>query len=297
MTLNGVNGTAGANVPYCCANDQLFAKVKRKHMLRRFITEVCMWKKRVVNIVALAMMMVFASVSVVEIEANEGAAEVSTEASTETSTEASSEAENVEVEPESGENDSEESSGNAGNDSALSEKGSGNAGNDSGLAEAMFCSFVIPNDFEVSEFSGVFTNKSYPMESSTIQYSYFDNGMGTPLTNRERLERQEQGISPEAERSTELTKDIYEETLAAAYNSEYGEDVGYSVSSFSDIIIDGYPGYKIEANFKQSGQETVYQTVYMLLSKYRTFTVTFQRAEDDDCEELFEKCASTIHVR
>lgn len=161
---------------------------------------------------------------------------------------------------------------------------------------ATYCSFVIPGEFEVSEYKGVFVNKSYPMESSTIQYSYYDNGLDEMLTNREKKERKEQNTLPAADLTSELTKSIYEETLSAAYNKEYGEDVGFTVSSFDNITIDGFPGYRIESSFTQSGQETVYQTVYMLLSKYRTFTVTFQRAEDDDCDELFRNCASTIHV-
>jgi hypothetical protein len=35
----------------------------------------------------------------------------------------------------------------------------------------------------------------------------------------------------------------------------------------------------------------------MLISRYRMFTVTYQRAEDDDCEEFFENSAATIHLR
>ncbi|MCR5403696.1 MAG: hypothetical protein K6E91_07770 [Butyrivibrio sp.] len=168
--------------------------------------------------------------------------------------------------------------------------------NDGESDVATYCSFVIPGQFEISEYKGVFVNKSYPMESSTIQYSYYDNGLSEMLTNREKQERKEENTLPAAVKTAELTKGIYEETLAAAYNKEYGEDVGFTVSSFDNITVDGYPGYKIESSFTQTGQETVHQTVYLLLSKYRTFTVTFQRAEDDDCEELFENCAATIHV-
>ena len=85
--------------------------------------------------------------------------------------------------------------------------------------------------------------------------------------------------------------------LIRKWMSEYGEDVGYSVSSFDKITVDGHPGYKIEATFQAADQERVYQTVYILLSKYRTFTITFQRAEDDDCLDAFSECESTIHVQ
>ena len=165
------------------------------------------------------------------------------------------------------------------------------------LKEAHFCSFVIPPEFTPSEEAGLFINKNHPMESSTIRYSVYYNGLDVVLTNREKAALSEHNEPKVTDKSTELTKEIYQETISAAYNSEYGEDVGYSVSSFDKINIDGYPGYRIEADFQASEQERVYQTVYMLLSKYRTFTVTFQRAEDDDCQDVFSECQSTINIQ
>ncbi len=164
------------------------------------------------------------------------------------------------------------------------------------LKEATFCSFVIPPEFIPGEEKGLFINKNHPMESSSIMYSSYDNGADVALTNRQKAEQKEQGITPPQDETQNLTKDIYQETIAAAYNSAYGEDVGYTVSSFNRITIDGYPGYKIVGTYQASDEEVVHQTVYMLLSKYRTFTVTYQRAEDDDCEEFFEESAATIHV-
>ncbi len=170
------------------------------------------------------------------------------------------------------------------------------AGDD--LKEANFCSFVVPPEFVPGETKGLFINKNHPMESSSIMYSHYDNGADVVLTNREKAALEEAGqVQPKVtDESGNLTKDIYQETISAAYNSEYGEDVGYTVKSFNRITVDGYPGYKIEGTFKATDEETVHQTVYMLLSKYRTFTITYQRAEDDDCEEFFEQSAATIHV-
>ena len=165
-----------------------------------------------------------------------------------------------------------------------------------GLKEAACCSFVVPPQFVPSSQKGLFVNKDHPMESSTIQYSVYYNKLDVVLTNREKAALAEINEPKVTYKSTDLTKNIYQETISAAYNSEYGEDVGYSVSSFDKITVDGYPGYRIEASFRAADQETVYQTVYMLLSKYRTFTITFQRAEDDDCQDVFSECQSTIHV-
>ncbi len=164
------------------------------------------------------------------------------------------------------------------------------------LKTADWCSFLIPSQFEPSTEKGVFKNKSYPMESSSIMYSIYDNGKEVKLTNREK-EALKGSVAPSVADETEkITKEIYEETLSAAYNSEYGQDVGFSVSAFENITVDGYPGYRIDSSYQAQDEEVIYQTVYMLLSRYRTFTITFQRAEDDDCEDLFKECASSIHV-
>ena len=135
------------------------------------------------------------------------------------------------------------------------------------------------------------------MESATISYNCYNNGMDKVLTNREKKELEASGQKSVLDASRNLTKEIYQEQLAAAYASEYGEGVGFEVSSFDKITIDGFPGYKIVSTFKPTGSEVIHQTVYMILSRYRVFTVTYQRAEDDDFEEVFEKSAESIHVR
>lgn len=165
------------------------------------------------------------------------------------------------------------------------------------LDTANYCSFVIPPQFVPGQEKGLFIDQNYPMESSSIKYDVYDNGLDVILTNREKAALKEAGTETAiADESTSLTKEIYEETMAAAYNSQYGQDVGFAVSSFDKITVDGYPGYKIISSYQAADEERVHQTVFMLLSKYRTFTISMQRAEDDDCEALFEECASSIHV-
>ncbi|MBR1670156.1 MAG: hypothetical protein IJ695_05595 [Butyrivibrio sp.] len=163
------------------------------------------------------------------------------------------------------------------------------------LKEADYCSFVIPSDFVPCDRRGLFINKNYPMESSSIGYSYYYNGEDVLLTNREKLNMQDTLETP-ADDSRDLSKSGYESTVSAAYNKSFGRDVAFSVTSFEDINIDGYQGYRIESSYMAEDDQMVYQTVYMLLSRYKTFTITMQRAADDDCQELFDECASSIHV-
>lgn len=165
-----------------------------------------------------------------------------------------------------------------------------------GLNKASQCSFVIPPYFIPGQDPGTFINKSYPMESSSIKYSQYDNGKEKNLTNREKLEQQNALFITE-DKSQMLTKEIYQRTMSDAYNQDYGEDVGFDVSSFTPKDFDGYPGYYIQSKFNVENDLTIYQDSYIILSKYKTFTITYQRASDDDCEEMFEKSAATIHVR
>ena len=167
----------------------------------------------------------------------------------------------------------------------------------SDLEEAIQCSFVIPPEFVPGEEKGLFINVNSPMESSTIKYSVYDNGQDRVLTNRERKEMQESGVKIIEDESLNLTKEIYESEMSAAYIKEYGEDVGFTVNTFTNIKVDGYPGYKIETSYQAAEEEMVHQTVYIVLSKYRIFTIAYQRAEDDDCIEAFEASSETIHVR
>ena len=165
------------------------------------------------------------------------------------------------------------------------------------LKTATSCSFVIPNEFVPGTEKGFFINKNHPMESSSIKYSYYDNEKDKILTNREKAAVLASGEMEIIDESLNLIREIYQETMSAAYDNEYQQKVGFSVESFEKIRIDGYPGFKIVSSYQPADEEVIHQTVYMMISKYRMFTVTYQRAEDDDCEELFENSAATIHLR
>lgn len=161
---------------------------------------------------------------------------------------------------------------------------------------AYYCSLAVPSAFEPGDEQGVFVNKSYPIESSIIRFNEYYNGKDIALTNREKKELEESGVKETVSEPEKLTKEIYAETVSAAYNSKYGQDVGLEVSSFENITMDGFPGFKITSSYQAADEERIYQTVYMIISKYRVFTITFQRAEDDDCDALFEECTSTIRI-
>lgn len=160
--------------------------------------------------------------------------------------------------------------------------------------EATGCTFVLNSEFVPAGVKGYYVNKYRPMESSSVSYNVHDNSADSMLTNREKAE------IASGEKSIDslgkLDKHKYEALVSEGYKAQYGADVGFKVESFDHIEIDGYPGYKIVAKYEPEGSQVVHQTVYIIRSKYRTFTITYQRAADDDCEESFNISASTIRV-
>ena len=165
------------------------------------------------------------------------------------------------------------------------------------IAKATQCSFVVPSTFLPGEEPGLFISESYPMESSSIKYSIYENSKDKVLTNREKQAIFDEGATVVEDRSTSLTKEIYQQTMEEAYRNEFGKDVGFTVTDFDKKIFDGYPGYKVMSEYQSDEELKVCQTVYIIISRYKTFTITYQRAEDDECQELFDKSAATIHVR
>ena len=171
------------------------------------------------------------------------------------------------------------------------------ASNGGNLAVATQCSFVIPPEFVPDTEPGMFRNKDYPMESSSIKYSIYYNGKDKILTNREKQALLNKGELSLVDDSENLTKEIYQDAMTEAYSQKYGQNVSYVVTSFSKKSFDGFPGFKITAELQPADEMKVYQTAYIILSRYRTFSITYQRAEDDECDELFNISAATIHVR
>ncbi|MCR5101403.1 MAG: DUF1795 domain-containing protein [Butyrivibrio sp.] len=158
--------------------------------------------------------------------------------------------------------------------------------------EATGCSVIIPDGFVLSDNEGVFLNEHYPLETGIITYTVTETGSGEVLTNSERENMPEE---TEVDSATELTQEFYLETMQAAMNEKYGTDVGYQILEFDNIKIDEYPGYFIDASY-QKDEQTIHQMIYIIISKYKTFTIIYSQASDDDFTQVFEESASSIHV-
>ena len=94
----------------------------------------------------------------------------------------------------------------------------------------------------------------------------------------------------------ELSKESYEKMMAQQYAMVYGTAVSYQVSSFENITVDGFPGYRIEASWKDASQN-IDQTVIMILSADKTYTITWSQAEDDLHTEDFAESQASVHVQ
>lgn len=165
------------------------------------------------------------------------------------------------------------------------------------LSEASGCSFIVPAGFVMTADEGVFVNEHYPLESANITYKVSYLPKEKVLTNKEKADGVSATESDEELLYDNLTKDIYEEIQKENYVNLYGEDVDFGVDSFNENTIDGYPGYMIETHLTPTGSQTVYQKIFIILSRYKAFSIIYSRADDDDFEESFAESIESIHIR
>lgn len=165
------------------------------------------------------------------------------------------------------------------------------------LEEASYCSYIVPEGFVPGSDPGVYVNENNPLESANISYNVTEIPQDKVLTNSEK----EQGVDPssteEELRYDELTEEMYDEIQRANYEDLYGANIGFSIDTFEQKEIDGFPSYHIKLSFTPENSQKIYQEVIMVLSSNRVFTIVYSRAEDDYFEEAFSESIDTIHVR
>lgn len=133
--------------------------------------------------------------------------------------------------------------------------------------EVSYCAVLIPSSYQESEeVPGMYVHKRNPLDSSNIYYTV-------------------SGGSDEGMVSTELTKEVYEELLEAAYE-ESGQSVDLNVDSFEEIDMEGVPGYKIRSSYRVDEGE-IEQLTYLILAQ-DTYTITYSQMSDDELMADFE---------
>ncbi len=165
------------------------------------------------------------------------------------------------------------------------------------LNKAKSCSFIVPSGFKPTETPGLYVNEHYPLESANILYSITEIPQDRVLTNDE-VARGEKADTSEVEALyDELTWEMYQEIQEANYKALYGDNVNFTIESFEDSVIDGFPGYLIKTNFTPEGSQIIHQTIYIMLSSNRVFTLVYSWADDDYFDEAFAESMASIHVR
>ena len=165
------------------------------------------------------------------------------------------------------------------------------------LGKAKSCSFIVPSGFKPTETPGLYVNEHYPLESANILYSVTEIPQDRILTNDE-VARGEKADTSEVEALyDELTQDMYQEIQEENYKALYGENVNFTIESFENVTMDGFPGYLIKTSFTPEGAQTIHQTIYIVLSSNRVFTLVYSWANDDYFDEAFAESMATIHVR
>ncbi len=164
------------------------------------------------------------------------------------------------------------------------------------LKESKYCSFIVPSGFGPTDTPGTYVNEFYPLESANVTYKMTLIPQDKILTNAQKAAGEDASGTDEDLLYDELTKEMYEEIQAENYTALYGENIGFKVEDFKDINIDDFPGYMITTSFTPEDSEKIHQTVIIVLSKNKVYTVVYSRAEDDDFDEAFIDSIASIHV-
>ncbi len=165
------------------------------------------------------------------------------------------------------------------------------------LPSAKSCTFILPEDYQSSSEAGMFVNSHYPLDASNITFQETALHEETEgMTNAEKAASTTGATVQAGDNMQELSKESYEKMMAQQYAMVYGTAVSYQVSSFENITVDGFPGYRIEASWKDASQN-IDQTVIMILSADKTYTITWSQAEDDLHTEDFAESQASVHVQ
>lgn len=165
------------------------------------------------------------------------------------------------------------------------------------LPKAKSCSFIIPSSFKPTETPGLYVNEHYPLESANILYSVTDIPQDRILTNDEVARGEKADTSDVEALYDELTKEMYQEIQEENYKALYGDNVNFNIESFENNTMDGFPGYLIKTSFAPEGTQIIHQTIYIVLSSNRVFTLVYSWADDDYFDESFAESMASIHVR
>ena len=182
---------------------------------------------------------------------------------------------------------------NAGEDG----QGENTAGNMKNLPKSLSCSFIVPEDFYLSEEEqGVYVNEFYPLESANITYSVSEVPQDKVLTNAQKAAGESADSSDVEFRYDQLTSEIYEGIQKENYEALYGDGIGFTVENFENKDFDGFPGYMITTSFTPEGSQMIHQISAIVLSQNKIYTIVYSRAEDDDFKVAIEESVESIHV-
>ncbi len=168
------------------------------------------------------------------------------------------------------------------------------------LPETARCSMVLPRDYVPGDTPGSYVSRNAPMDSSNVLMRVTDTGAreDAQRTNAQKKVGSYSVVQSKLESLQNLTAEVYEDRMNTSYESAYGKNVHFQVSTLFSVKIDGCPGYRIEASYQDPDTDTtIKQIILMLMSSNHIYTITFSRAEDDDAAATFEKIIDSIRIQ
>lgn len=136
------------------------------------------------------------------------------------------------------------------------------------------CTFELPEDFvEAEDMSGMYLNKHYPVDASTIYFAEKDKDSSLQL----------------------MTEQNFIKNVKEELQKVYGHEVEVKLESFEQTKIDGYPSFRILYSY--AGDDMTITQLEYIINADKSYVIVYSQTDEYDKMEEFEASAATIKIK
>ncbi|MBD5522093.1 MAG: hypothetical protein HDR03_12895 [Lachnospiraceae bacterium] len=140
--------------------------------------------------------------------------------------------------------------------------------------ETKGCTFVPPEGFEeVPDMEGMYVNKHYPIDVSTVYYTEKEMDISLQL----------------------MTEDTFTDHMKDELERMYDSEVEINVDTFEKITIDDLPAFKILCSY--SYEDVKITQLEYIINADKSYIIIYSQTDDYDKMEEFKASAETIQIK